>query len=35
VGACGLDDYVVESRGFECLHFSILDQILEEDAQVT
>jgi hypothetical protein len=35
VGACGLDDYVVEAQGFECLHFSILDRILEEDAQVT
>jgi hypothetical protein len=31
----GLDDYAVEIRGFECLHFYPLNQILKEDDQVT
>lgn len=31
----GLEDYVVEVRGFECLHFSGLDKILKEDDEVT
>ena len=35
VGACGLEDYVVEVQGFECLHFCTLDQILKENEEVT
>lgn len=31
----GLDDYVVEVRGFECLHFCVLSHILKEDDEVT
>ena len=30
----GLEDYAVEVRGFECLHFSELGQILREDDEV-
>ena len=30
----GLEDYVVELRGFECLHFSELGQVLKEDDEV-
>ena len=30
----GLEDYIVEVRGFECLHFSELSQILKEDDEV-
>lgn len=30
----GLEDYVVEVLGFECLHFSELSRILREDDQV-
>ena len=30
----GLEDYAVEVRGFECLHFSELRQILKEDDEV-
>ena len=30
----GLEDYVVEVRGFECLHFSELSHILREDDEV-
>ena len=30
----GLEDYVVEVRGFECLHFSELNQVLKEDDEV-
>ena len=31
----GLEDYVVEIRGYECLHFSRLDQILKDEDKVT
>lgn len=31
----GLEDYAVEVRGFECLHFSELNQVLKEDDEVT
>ena len=31
----GLEDYVVEVQGFECLHFSELGQILKEDDAVS
>ena len=31
----GLDDYAVEVRGFECLHFSELHHILKEDDEVS
>ena len=30
----GLEDYVVEVHGFECLHFSELGQILKENDEV-
>lgn len=30
----GLEDYAVEVRGFECLHFSEVAQILKEDDEV-
>lgn len=30
----GLEDYAVEVRGFECLHFSELSQVLREDDEV-
>ena len=30
----GLEDYAVEIRGFECLHFSELSQVLKEDDEV-
>ena len=30
----GIEDYAVEVRGFECLHFSELSQILKEDDEV-
>ena len=30
----GLEDYAVEVRGFECLHFSELNQVLKEDDEV-
>lgn len=30
----GLEDYVVEVRGFECLHFWELGQVLKEDDAV-
>ncbi len=30
----GLEDYSVEVRGFECLHFSELNQLLKEDDEV-
>lgn len=30
----GLEDYSVEVRGFECLHFSELTQVLKEDDEV-
>ena len=30
----GLEDYAVEVRGFECLHFSEIDQVLKEDDEV-
>ena len=30
----GLEDYAVEVGGFECLHFSELNQILKEDDEV-
>ena len=30
----GLEDYVVEVRGFECLHFSEVAQVLKEDDEV-
>lgn len=30
----GLEDYAVEVRGFECLHFSEIGQILKEDDEV-
>ena len=31
----GLEDYAVEVRGFECLHFLSLAQILKDDDEVT
>lgn len=31
----GLEDYAVEVRGFECLHFSELNRILKEDDEVS
>ena len=31
----GLEDYVVEVRGYECLHFSRIDQILRDEDEVT
>ena len=33
-GEWGLEDYTVEVRGFECLHFSELAQVLKEDDEV-
>ena len=30
----GLEDYSVEVRGFECLHFCELNQVLKEDDEV-
>ena len=30
----GLEDYTVEVRGFECLHFSELNEVLKEDDKV-
>ena len=30
----GLEDYAVEVRGFECLHFSELSEVLKEDDEV-
>lgn len=30
----GLEDYAVEVRGFECLHFSEVGQVLKEDDEV-
>lgn len=30
----GLEDYVVEVRGFECLHFSELDTVLKDEDEV-
>lgn len=33
-GDWGLEDYAVEVRGFECLHFSELSQVLKEDDEV-
>ena len=30
----GLEDYVVEVRGFECLHFSELSHILRDNDEV-
>ena len=30
----GLEDYAVEVKGFECLHFSELEQILNEEDEV-
>lgn len=30
----GLEDYAVEVRGFECLHFSELQTVLKEDDEV-
>lgn len=31
----GLEDYVVEVSGFECLHFQPIDSVLKEDDKVT
>lgn len=31
----GLEDYVVEVGGFECLHFSLVSQTLKDDDQVS
>ncbi|KAI9829414.1 MAG: hypothetical protein M1819_006351 [Sarea resinae] len=31
----GLEDYIVEVRGFECLHFSELKSVLKDDDEVT
>lgn len=31
----GLEDYAVEVRGFECLHFFELNQVLKEDDEVS
>lgn len=31
----GLEDYVVEVQGFECLHFSPVSQVLKEDDLVS
>lgn len=33
-GDWGLEDYAVEVRGFECLHFSEVNQVLKEDDEV-
>ena len=30
----GLEDYAVEVQGFECLHYSILNQILKDEDEV-
>ena len=30
----GLEDYAVEVKGFECLHFTELHQVLKEDDEV-
>ena len=30
----GLEDYVVEVGGFECVHFSILNHVLKDEDQV-
>lgn len=30
----GLEDYVVENKGFECLHFSELCRVLKDDDEV-
>ena len=30
----GLEDYAVEVKGFECFHFSELNQVLREDDEV-
>ena len=30
----GLEDYSVEVRGFECLHFSDVSDVLKEDDEV-
>ena len=34
-GDWGLEDYAVEIRGFECLHFLSLARILKDDDEVT
>ena len=31
----GLEDYAVEVQGYECLHFTVLSQILKEEDEVT
>ena len=31
----GLEDYLVEVQGYECLHFSRLDRILKDEDEVT
>ena len=33
-GDWGLEDYVIENKGFECLHFSDLGHILKDDDEV-
>ena len=33
-GSWGLEDYAVEVRGFECLHFAELSQVLKDDDEV-
>ncbi|KAL8789456.1 MAG: hypothetical protein Q9195_006822 [Heterodermia aff. obscurata] len=33
-GCWGLEDYAVEVRGFECLHFAELSQVLKDDDEV-
>lgn len=33
-GEWGLEDYLVEVRGFECLHFSEISEVLREDDEV-
>ena len=34
-GDWGLEDYAIEVRGFECLHFLTLAQLLKDDDEVT
>lgn len=30
----GLEDYVAEVNGYECLHFAILEEVLEENVEL-
>lgn len=31
----GLEDYIVEVQGFECVHYTVLNQILKDEDEVT